>query len=49
MAADWCVEVGLVMVLFDEPIVDSLMIAFEVVVFGELVRLEFVSFTSVQR
>jgi len=37
VAANGALEVWLIMIVFDEPIVESLMIAFEVVVFGELV------------
>jgi hypothetical protein len=35
VAADWGVEVGLVMVIFNESIVETLVIAFQVIVLGE--------------
>ena len=38
MAANGALEVWLIVIVFDEPIVETLMVAFEVVVFGELVN-----------
>ena len=38
VAANGALEVWLIVIVFDAPIVESLMIAFEAVVFGELVN-----------
>ena len=38
VAANGALEVWLIVIVFDEPIVETLMVAFEVVVFGELVN-----------